>query len=135
MGNACGTGRAQEIDEIDFKRIQGEYKGQVATLKKAVATEQSVTDRSLAIGEDVFNFAAFTRTRFLDGDIEQQRRVLISIGENLTLKGGKLLFKAKKWFAPVGEQYSVVEAEYLAARTPRIWLHSGTRARFATYNC
>jgi len=55
-------------------------------------------DRWLETSERFFNFATHARHWFVEGDMQQKREILSTLGSNLTLKDKKLSINAPKPF-------------------------------------
>lgn len=67
----------------------------------------------LELTEKAFNFATYARQSFVDGNLETQQDILMALGQNPTIKDGKLTLQAQEWLQPIAEGYPALETEYL----------------------
>jgi len=66
-----------------------------------------VVEEQMEILEDAFNFACYARMWFANGSIEDKRRILETLGSNLTLKEKKLLIYVRNPFIIIGQGVAV----------------------------
>lgn len=79
-------------------------------------TEQRADDW-LELTEKAFNFATYARIHFKNGSLSVKRDILRTLGENLTLKDGRLSVTPNEWLIPLSEGYENLEKSYLWGRT------------------
>jgi hypothetical protein len=86
----------------------------------------------LELTEKTFKFACYARRSFLFGDVRTKREIFAALGQNATLKDGKLSIEPHKWFQPIIENYAELEAEYQKVRTESFGSIKEQTAAFAT---
>lgn len=64
-----------------------------------------------------FELAVHGRELFINGDINAKKEVLANIGQNLTLKDGRLEINAYPWLQLIEKEYPALEAAYEKVRT------------------
>jgi site-specific DNA recombinase len=101
------------INDETFVRERDLLQGKIARLKEELRDTEARAEKWLELTEKTFHFATYARKEFLIGDMRKKREILIALGSNLTLKGGKLSIEAKEWLKPIGEKYPALEAEFL----------------------
>ena len=99
----------------------GEYVSQRTRLKDAMlrldedlrGTEVRA-ENWLELTEQAFDFATYAHIRFAETkDLKVKRDILMTLGENLTLKNQKLTLQPSEWLVPIAENYPAIEKEYL----------------------
>lgn len=101
------------IDDEAFIRERDELQGRISGLKEKLrGTTESRAEKWLELTEKTFNFATYAHKAFIAGDLQTKREILAALGQNPTLKDGKLNFQENKWLIPIAKQYPVLEKEY-----------------------
>lgn len=102
----------EQIDDETFMRESSELKSKIAILKEKVSQTEARAERWLEITEKTFRFAAYAGVRFMEGDLQTKKEILIGLGSNPIIKNGKLTIEEREWFKPIGNDYSALESEY-----------------------
>ena len=106
-----------ELDENEYTRSRTRLKAEMARIDDALRNTEQRAEDWLELSERAFNFATYARIHFKEGTPRQKRDILMTLGENLTLKDGKLTITPNEWLKPIGESYPVLEKRYLYVRT------------------
>lgn len=105
------------LDEDDFKRKKAQYKREVAKCKELVHGVEERADEWVKLTEETFDFATYSHHAFTAGNADTKKRVIQTLGYNLTLKDKKLQLEANKWLLPIAKYYPAIEAQYLEVIT------------------
>ena len=106
------------LDDEEYLAQRNRLKADLARANESLNATNGRADSWLELTEKAFDFATYARVRFRDGDLATKRGILITLGQNLTLKDQKLSLTPSKWLVPIAENYPAIEAEYLRrART------------------
>jgi site-specific DNA recombinase len=100
------------INDEEFLRERTALQGQIARLKEEMSRTDPTVASSLQQVEDVFVFASRAREAFIHGDVQTKRSILTSLGENFSLKDGKLSLRLMDWLVPLQNNYSDIERRY-----------------------
>ncbi len=95
---------------IDQKKALKERLGATRTRLREV---EGRADNWLELTEKAFDFATYARVRFNKGDWRTKKEILMTLGQNPTMKDGRLSFQACKWLEPIKQGYPALEKEYL----------------------
>ena len=55
----------------------------------------------------------YSRIRFRNGDAATRRRIIMTLGQNFTLKNQKISLNTSEWLVPIANHYPAIEAEDL----------------------
>ena len=88
----------EEISEEEYRNKKSEFLKKRTQLKENLENECQRQDKWLKLAERAFNFARYARFWFAEGDLQQKREILATLGSNLILKGRKLTLHAAKPF-------------------------------------
>ena len=97
------------IDDEAFIRERDLLQGKIARLKEELRDTEARAEKWLELTEQTFHFATYARKEFQMGDLNKKREILMALGQNLTLKGGKLFIQANEWLQPIKEGYPVLQ--------------------------
>lgn len=100
------------IDDEMFIRQGTELKAKIAQLKQQTQETEGRAERWLELSLKTFNFATYARIKFLNGDLQTKKQILMTLGSNPVIKDGKLTIQANEWLQPIAEGYPALEAEY-----------------------
>jgi site-specific DNA recombinase len=106
-----------DVDEDEYARSRNRLKMEIVRADEALRTTEDRAEEWLDLTEKAFNFATYARVHFKEGTARQKRSILMTLGENLTLRGGKLSITPSEWLKPIGESYPELEKRYLYVRT------------------
>lgn len=101
------------LDDEEYTTQRIRLKGELARADEGLRATETRADDWLELTEKAFNFATYARVHFQNGDSATKRSILMTLGQNLTLKDQKLSLTPSKWLVPIAEKYAEVEAEYL----------------------
>ncbi len=100
------------IDDAEYTKERDRLKAEMATLKGEVEKTESRAERWLELTEQVFDFATYAHSAFLNGDIHKKREIMMALGSNPTILDGKLSVQPHPWFVPIINNYPALAAEY-----------------------
>ena len=106
------------ISEEMFIMQRDELQEQIKETQKNLRQTEERAENWLEVVEEELQFAVNAKTRFTTGDLETKKEILAGLGSNFLLKDKKLTIEANKWFIPIIEGYSKLEAEYLRLEPP-----------------
>ena len=72
------------------------------------------------------------RNEFLVGGLKKKKKILMTLGQNFVLKGGKLTFQAYDWLQPIRGGYRALEADYLGLEPAKRPLNKGKTEALAS---
>ena len=101
------------IDDETFIQERNLLQGQIAQLKEKLRETESRAEKWLELTERTFNFATYARKAFITGGLELKKEILMALGQNATIKEGKLTIQPYEWLQPIAEGYPALEKEYL----------------------
>lgn len=101
------------IDEDEYKRYKEIKKSELALIDEKLRGTEQRAEQNTEMHERAFNFAVNAKKRFETGDVVTKRDILLTLGQQLTLKDNKLLIEPNEWLAPLADGYSEVEKRYL----------------------
>ena len=84
----------------------------MVNLKGEVEKTESRAERWLELTEQVFDFATYAHTAFLNGDVHKKREIMMALGSNPTILDGKLTVQPHPWFVPIINSYPALAMEY-----------------------
>lgn len=100
------------LTDDEYVRERDMLKEKLVKLQEATRSTEARAFTWLEVCEQAFNFAATARQRFIEGGFETRRAILFALGQNPTLKDGKLQIQAESWLQPIADHYPAIEAEY-----------------------
>lgn len=100
------------IDDEAFIKGRDELKSKIVKLKTGLRETESRAEKWLELTEKTFNFACYARKEFVTGGLQSKREILSTLGQNFTMKDGKVLIQPNEWFVPIEKAYPALEAEY-----------------------
>lgn len=101
------------IDDGQFLNEKYLLENNIAKLKIKLKETETKSGRCLELTRKTFHYAAYARKAFITGDIQAKREIFTALGQNPTVKDGKLSIQAYEWLLPIAENYPDLEAEYL----------------------
>ena len=118
-----------------------EYKKQKDTLtKKKARLEELLNDTGnrvekwMSVAEQIYDFACFARIRFAKGDKKMKKEILSALGQNLSLKDGKLTIQLKEPFKIIADTLSSVPEAKRRLEPVKIGINKGKTPAFADVN-
>jgi site-specific DNA recombinase len=108
-----------DLSDEDYLRKSGEYKSEVLRCQELLRDTEVRAEQWVKLTEETFEFATYAHHAFMTGDDENKKRVIRTLGYNLTLKDKVLQLEAKKWLIPIAEGYPELEAKYLEVITSK----------------
>jgi DNA invertase Pin-like site-specific DNA recombinase len=101
------------IDDDTFLKEKNEIQAKITQLQNKLRETEARAERWLELTEKTFNFATYARKAFVTGGLELKKEILMALGRNPIIKGGKLIIQPNEWFQPIKNNYSSLEEEYL----------------------
>ena len=101
-----------EFYASESKKLDGELK----ELKKARAKAERKAKMWRVEADETFSFARYAEEDFASDNLENKRKVLAKLGQNLTLLDGKIQFTPNKYLVPVIQEYPGLVAKLEAVR-------------------
>ena len=93
---------------LERTRLQNE----IIPLKVQLRETETRAEQWVSLTEKAFDFACYAHGAFTTGNLETKKAILMALGQNPTIKDGKLRIVARKWLQPIGKEYPPLEAEY-----------------------
>lgn len=100
------------IDDDTFIRERDELKSKINKLTNNLRKTESRAEKWLELTEKTFNFACYARKEYVSGDINKKREIFSALGQNFSVKDGKVFISLNEWFVPIEKAYPELEAEY-----------------------
>jgi len=100
------------ITDEEYTRERNRLQNQITQIKVRLRETENRAEQWLKLTEQTFDFATYARQSFITGDLQTKKEILIALGQNPTIKDGKLSIQANKWLQPIGKSYPSLEVEY-----------------------
>lgn len=113
LDKLLGNLNKELIDEDEYKRYKEIIKADLSLVDEQLRGTEQRTEQNTEMHERAFNFAVNAQKRFEAGDVVTKRDILLTLGQQLTLKDNKLLIEPNEWLAPIADGYSELEKRYL----------------------
>jgi hypothetical protein len=113
LDNLTGMRYRELITDDEFKKERASLQVEINKLRERLRETEGRADRWLDLTERVFNFATHARQAFLEGDLQTKREIFLALGQNPTIKDGKLAIHANEWLQPIQERYPTLESEFV----------------------
>ncbi len=123
------TAKETEIRELGRMRYRGEcpddefytsekkkLEKELRLLKKARTSAERRAANWRVKADETFSFARYAKEDFDSDDLENKRKVLASLGQNLQLLDGKIQFTPMKYLVPVVREYPDLLAKWASVR-------------------
>ena len=107
------------VDDEEYISTKNRLKAVLAKFDDDLRSTEDRADNWLELSESVFDFATYARHNFQNGDLKTKRKILMTLGGNLTLTDGRLSITPNEWLIPIGEAYPDLEKRYLKVRTSK----------------
>lgn len=101
------------IGDDEFTKERNLLRSKINKLKENLRTTETRADKWLELTEKTFDFATYAHKAFIKGDLQTKKEILMTLGQNPTIKDGKLLIRANNWLQPIKDSYPALEREYL----------------------
>ncbi|MCP5004493.1 MAG: recombinase family protein [Planctomycetes bacterium] len=101
------------IDDGEYLRERKLLQSQLASLKQNLRETEERAVNWLELTENTFHFATHAREAFINGGMDTKKDILMALGQNPTIKDGKLYIEANEWLVPIINDYPELEEEYL----------------------
>lgn len=107
----------EQVDDEFYVPEKAKLDQELKDLRKARTKAEKRANDWRAIADETFSFARYAEEDFNGDSIENKRRVLAKLGQNITLMDGKIQFTPNKYLVPVQQAYPDLAARYEHART------------------
>jgi site-specific DNA recombinase len=104
---------SNRLDDDEYARQRNRIKQQLLRVNDDLVNTEKRIDDWLELTEKAFDFATYARVHFRNGDLSTKRDILMTLGQNLTLRDKKLSLTPSPWLVPIAEKYPAVEQEYI----------------------
>ena len=101
------------IDDEVFIKERDLLQEKITLLKTKLRETETRAEHWLKLTEKTFNFATYARKAFITGDLQIKKEILMALGQNPTIKDGKLSIEEHKWLQPIKNNYPALKEEYL----------------------
>ena len=105
------------LNDEEFLAEKQKLKGELSAAQSQLRDAEARADKWLDLTEEVFNFATNAREGFKTGDMDAEKTILLSIGQNPVILDRELTIEANKWLVPIIEEYPAIEREYEWVKT------------------
>lgn len=121
-----------QINDETFDRERNGLQSKISRLKERLRETEARAERWLELTEKTFNFATYARKAFMLGDLQTRKEILMTLGQNPTIKDLKLSIQANEWLQPIQKGYPALEKEYLRLEPSKRPLNRGKTQAFAS---
>lgn len=120
------------INDEQYTSRKKELTDRIVILKQKVGETQSRAYNWLQHTERAFNFAHTARTKFEDPKttLDEKKGILLELGWNHNIKGGKLLISECIWLEKIAEKRESVESEISRLELDKTFDLKGQNTRF-----
>jgi prefoldin subunit 5 len=80
---------------------KSELQAELANLKQKQRETESRSENWLELAEKTFDFATYARKAFITGNLQTKKQILMSLGQNPTIKDGILTIEPNEWLQTV----------------------------------
>lgn len=101
-----------QITDEEYSNERNALQREITSLREKLRETETRADKWLELTEKTFNFATYARKAFLMGDAQTKREIFSALGQNPTIKDGKLRIHANEWLQPIKDHYPELETEY-----------------------
>ena len=105
------------IDEEEYRHQKSRLQVEIDNVDQLLRNTEKRADDWMVLNEKAFNFAAYARMHFENGNVRTKREILKTLGKNLVLQDNKLHIEPENWLIPIAENYPEIEKSYLQVRT------------------
>ena len=102
------------LDDEEYATQRNRLKAKLLRIDENLRGTETRANDWLELTEKAFNFATYARVHFNKGDTATKRGILMTLGQNLTLKDQKITLTPNEWLVPIAENYPAIEALYLS---------------------
>lgn len=107
------------ISDDEYTEQRNELQSQITKLKEELHDTESRADKWLELTEKTFEFATYARENFSRGDLNIKKEIFVALGQNATIRDGKLNIELNEWFKPIAENHAKLEADFNLVRTKK----------------
>lgn len=122
----------QLIDDETFLREKGSLQKNIDKLKTNLRETENRAEHWLELTEKTFEFITYARKAFITGNLQTKKEILHALGENPTIKDGKLSITPNKWLQPIVESYPALETEYQRLEPRKMPMNKAQNEAFAS---
>ncbi len=116
------------IDDDEFVKERKELQNQIIKIRAKLDQSQDRGQNWVDLVEKAFNFAAYARERFINGDLQAKREILSALGQIYNLKGGELSIEPVEWLIPISN-LSKIEENGIVRLEPTDFRSTKTKSR------
>ena len=128
--NKAVSSKESELRELGRMRYRGEcpddefyafeknkIENELIDLQKARSKAEKRAKHWRAEADEAFSFSRYAAEDFESDNLENKRKVLVKLGQNLKVLDGNIQFKPVKYLVPVKIKYPELQARYDSVRT------------------
>lgn len=115
-----------QIEEDDFLKRKVDLNNEITNIREKLNISQDRGHDWAELMAKAFNFAAYARERFINGDLQVKREILSAIGQNFVLTRGKLHIEPMAWLIPISNLNKIGENASIRLEPTKNWSSSQT---------
>ena len=100
------------IDDETFLREKKLLQTKIKEIKQNLTETEARAEHWLDLTEKTFNFATYARSAFIKGDMQTKKEIILALGQNSTIKDGKINIKANDWLVPIKNNAEILKSEF-----------------------
>ena len=100
------------IDDETFEREKKSLQSSIKQLTQKLHETEARAEHWLELTEKTFNFATYARNAFIKGDMQTKKEILLALGQNPTIKDGKINIRANDWLIPIKNEHDFLKANF-----------------------
>ena len=99
------------INDDEYVKERDILKAELAKTKEELEKTENRAERWLELTEQVFDFATYAHSAFLNGNLQTKREIMSALGSNPTIINGKVSIPLHPWLIPLKENVFALNAE------------------------
>ncbi|MFC1630207.1 recombinase family protein [Patescibacteria group bacterium] len=122
------------LNDEEYKKQKDGLTKKKARLEELLNDTGDRVEKWMSVAEQIYDFACFARIRFAKGDKKMKKEILSALGQNLSLKDGKLAIQLKEPFKIIATTLSSVPEATRRLEPVKIGVNKGKTPAFADVN-
>jgi site-specific DNA recombinase len=123
------------IDDEQYIKEHDLLKAQLAKTNEELAKTENRAERWLELTEDVFDFATYAHSAFLNGTLQTKREIMTALGSNPTIINGKLNVPPHPWLVPIINNAIALNEEFARLEPQESAINKRTTNSISTVGC
>lgn len=113
IDNLTGMRCREMLTDEEYIREKKRLSEELENVKKSIKTTEHRAENWLETCEKVFDFVTYATYHFNNSkDPQKKKEILLGLGQNFSMKEGKLAIEANEWLQPIKDGYPELEKEY-----------------------